>query len=94
MADTLLEQTRGACMALCQPPPPLAAPCAYLLHAALHEDLERLERIIVKDFKQEVRTYKEKLVQNHRVRKRLDAMNTASNKLVCPTFWVSKAHSC
>lgn len=39
-----------------------------------HEDLERLERVNVKDYKQEAKTQKEKLqlqlMQNHRVRKR------------------------
>lgn len=52
------------------------------LHAALHEDLERLERLIVKDYKQDVKGYKDKLMQNHRVRKRLDAMQDCANKLV------------
>mmetsp|Transcript_40482 Transcript_40482/g.89949 ORF Transcript_40482/g.89949 Transcript_40482/m.89949 type:complete len:508 (-) Transcript_40482:699-2222(-) len=49
---------------------------------ALHEDMERLERLIVKDFKQETKTHKEKLMQNHRVRKRLDVMQEAARKLV------------
>lgn len=52
------------------------------VHAALHEDLERLERVIVKDYAQETRTYKEKLMQNHRVRRRLDTMQEAARKLV------------
>ncbi|KAG1663564.1 hypothetical protein FOA52_013184 [Chlamydomonas sp. UWO 241] len=49
---------------------------------ALHEDLERMERIIVKDFKQEVKTYVDKLQQNHRVRKRLGSMQEAASKLL------------
>ena len=53
------------------------APCP-----ALHEDLERLERMIVKDFKQEAKMHKEKLHQNHRVRKRLDIMQETARKLV------------
>lgn len=48
----------------------------------LHEDVERLERIIVKDLKQETKTHKEKLMQNHRVRKRLDQMQESARKLV------------
>jgi splicing factor 3A subunit 3 len=48
----------------------------------LHEDLERLERIIVKDYKQEAKGHKEKLQQNHRVRKRMDEMQQIARKLV------------
>jgi len=50
--------------------------------AGLHEDLERLERVIVKDYKQDAKTHKEKLMQNHRVRKRIDEMQITANKLV------------
>ena len=57
------------------PPPPYNNP-------ALHEDLERLERLIVKDYAQEVKSHKEKLMQKHRVRKRLDQMQDAARKLV------------
>lgn len=49
---------------------------------SLHEDLERLERIIVKDYKQDAKTHQEKLMQNHRVRKRIDTMQATANKLV------------
>lgn len=41
-----------------------------------------MERIIVKDFKQETKTHKEKLVQNHRVRKRLNLMQEDARKLM------------
>ncbi len=51
-------------------------------YVALHDDLERLERVIVKDFKQETKTHKDRLMQNHRVRKRLDAMQEGARKLV------------
>lgn len=54
------------------------------LCAGLHEDLERLERVIVKDYKQDAKSHKEKLMQNHRVRKRIDDMQTIANKLVSP----------
>ncbi len=55
------------------------------MRTALHEDVEDLERLIVKDFKQEVRTHKERLMQNHRVKRRLDLMSEASRKLVRET---------
>jgi splicing factor 3A subunit 3 len=38
--------------------------------------------VIVKDYKQDAKTHKEKLMQNHRVRKRIDDMQTIANKLV------------
>ena len=37
-----------------------------------HEEVERLERLIVKDLQREVRTQKERLHQNHHVRNMLD----------------------
>lgn len=49
---------------------------------ALHEDAERLERLIVKDYRQEgVKGHRERLMQNHRVRSRLDRIQEASAKL-------------
>lgn len=48
----------------------------------LHEDLERLERIIVKDYQQEAKGHKDKLLQSHRVRKRMDEMQHIARKLV------------
>jgi hypothetical protein len=50
--------------------------------SGLHEDLERLERLIVKDYKQDVKGHKDKLMQQHRVRKRLDQLQETSRKLV------------
>lgn len=44
--------------------------------------MERLERLIVKDYKQETKTHRQQLMQNHRVRKRLDKMQECANKLV------------
>ncbi len=41
-----------------------------------------MERLNAKDLKQEDKTHKGKLMQGHRVRKRLDAMQDASRKLV------------
>ena len=48
----------------------------------LHEDVEELERTIVKDLKQEARTFNERLMQSHRVKRRLDMMSEASRKLI------------
>ena len=50
--------------------------------AAAHEECERLERIIVKDFDQDLKGHREKLAQGHRVRKRLDELQALSKKLV------------
>ncbi|MEW5300908.1 MAG: hypothetical protein WDW36_003801 [Sanguina aurantia] len=50
---------------------------------ALHEDVERLERLIVKDFKQDTKTHREKLQQSQRVRKRMDQMQESAKKLLC-----------
>ena len=47
-----------------------------------HEDIERLERLIVKDFKNEARTHKDKLVQGHRVRQMLESLQGRASKLV------------
>lgn len=47
-----------------------------------HEDIERLERLIVKDFKNEARTHKEKLMQSHRVRQMLGLLQERATKLV------------
>ena len=48
----------------------------------LHEDVERLERLIVKDFKAEAKTHKDKLMQAHRVRAMLDSVQDKTAKLV------------
>jgi hypothetical protein len=47
-----------------------------------HEDIEQLERLIVKDFKRETKSHKEKLMQSHRVRQMLDTMQDRAGKLV------------
>lgn len=41
-----------------------------------------MERLIVKDFKREAKTHKDKLNQNHRVRKRIDTIQQQAVKLV------------
>lgn len=49
---------------------------------ALHEDAERLERLIVKDYAQEdVKGHRAKLMQAHRVRARLDRIQEVSARL-------------
>ena len=47
-----------------------------------HEDMERLERLVVKDFKNEPKTYKEKLYQGHRVKKTLERLQERAKRLV------------
>lgn len=61
-----------------------------MLHTGLHEDIERLERIIVKDFKRDMKAHREKLMQNHRVKRRLQSTEEASRKLVCVCVCVFK----
>jgi hypothetical protein len=103
MASTFLEQTRGACrhtllLLLLLPP---AQHCCLVLSmstgmptAALHEDLERLERVIVKDYRAlEARTHREKLSQSHRVRRRMDEMQAVARKLVCPMRRIYRLHT-
>jgi|AntAceMinimDraft_5_1070358.scaffolds.fasta_scaffold40923_2 hypothetical protein len=47
-----------------------------------HEEVERLERAIVIDFRTEAVTHKERLLQNHRVNRMLDETAKKSKKLV------------
>lgn len=51
-------------------------------YAAGHEEAERLERLIVKDFRNELKGHKERLQQSHRVRDMLDIMQERAKKLV------------
>ena len=50
-----------------------------------HEEVEQLEWLIVKDLQREVRTQKERLHQNHRVRNMLDSIMLTSSRLVSHT---------
>jgi hypothetical protein len=50
--------------------------------AAGHEEAEHLERLIVKDFRNELKGHKERLQQSHRVRNMLDIMQERAQKLV------------
>ena len=86
MSTTVLEQTRGdrQQLLLCKLQ---AASCRTtsltgICAAGAHEELEHLERLIVKDFRNELKGHKERLHQNHRVRARLDAMQEQAKKLV------------
>ncbi len=54
--------------------------------AALHEDCERLERLVVRDFKQDVKGHREKLAQGHRVKKMLDQLQRQSQRLVGASY--------
>lgn len=47
-----------------------------------HEDIERLERLIVKEFRNEAKTHKDKLLQSHRVRQMLESLQERAAKLV------------
>ncbi|DBB14656.1 hypothetical protein WJX82_004178 [Trebouxia sp. C0006] len=46
-----------------------------------HEEAEHLERLIVKDFRNELKGHKERLHQSHRVRNMLDIMQEQAKKL-------------
>jgi len=47
-----------------------------------HEEVERLERLIVKDLQREPETNKERMHQNHRVRNMVDAIMSTTQKLI------------
>ncbi|KAI4337959.1 hypothetical protein L6164_016320 [Bauhinia variegata] len=49
---------------------------------AAHEDVERLERLIVKDLQNEPASYKDRLYQSHRVRNMIDTIISTTEKLV------------
>jgi splicing factor 3A subunit 3 len=52
------------------------------LTRAAHEDVERMERLIVKDFQTEPNSNKERLYQNHRVRNMIDQVSSTTHKLI------------
>ncbi|EFJ22878.1 hypothetical protein SELMODRAFT_104720 [Selaginella moellendorffii] len=47
-----------------------------------HDDIERLERMVVKELQKEVKSHKDRLYQSHRVKMMLEAMTLATSKLV------------
>ncbi|XP_008791422.1 splicing factor SF3a60 homolog [Phoenix dactylifera] len=49
---------------------------------AAHEDVERLERLVVKELQREPANNRERLFQNHRVRHMIDLIRITSDKLV------------
>eukprot|EP00873_Tetraselmis_striata_P024256 jgi/Tetstr1/444520/TSEL_032399.t1 len=48
---------------------------------AAHEEVERMERLIMRELRRETRSHKEKLTQNHRVRKMMDTIQERSAKI-------------
>ncbi|KAI7743339.1 hypothetical protein M8C21_032524 [Ambrosia artemisiifolia] len=52
------------------------------LTRAAHEDVERFERLIVKDLQNEPATNKDRLAQSHRVRHMIDQITSTTHKLV------------
>ncbi|KAL3689105.1 hypothetical protein R1sor_015414 [Riccia sorocarpa] len=49
---------------------------------AWHEEVEKLERLVVKDFQRDAKSHKERLHQNHRVNNMVEGIVAASTKLV------------
>lgn len=49
---------------------------------AKHEEIERLQKVIVKDLQQQVQGHKERLYQNHRVKSYVDGIVDTSAALV------------
>ncbi|KAF6140833.1 hypothetical protein GIB67_042246 [Kingdonia uniflora] len=52
------------------------------LTRAAHEEVERLERLIVKDLQHEPSSNRERLFQNHRVRNMIDSITFSTGKLI------------
>ena len=46
-----------------------------------HEDMERIERLIVEEFKRETKTHKDKLLQGYKVRQMLDTLQQRATSL-------------
>ena len=59
---------------------------------AAHEDLERLERLAVRELQREPANPRDRLFQSHRVRHMLDLVVSTSGKLVCPLFLFLRVH--
>lgn len=62
----------------------LASCSLRLAWAGAHEECERLERLIVRDFRSDAKGHAERLAQGHRVRKMLDQVQAQAEKLVRP----------
>lgn len=91
MTSTLLEQTRGTCHAMHLHVFGLHTPPRS---SALHEEMERLERAIVADYKIGAKGHKDKMQQNHRVKRMVDMMQHDANKLVCCNSRTLTQHPC
>jgi hypothetical protein len=48
----------------------------------LHEDMERAERLVVKDLKRTMSKYRDKLQQDHRTKRFVDSIQENARKLV------------
>jgi splicing factor 3A subunit 3 len=48
----------------------------------LHEDIERMERLVAKDLKRSMTRYKDRLQQDHRTEHFIDDIQEKSRKLV------------
>lgn len=55
-----------------------------------HEEVERLERVIVKELQNEPANNKDRLFQSHRVRNMIDTITATAEKLVNPLLSFSK----
>ena len=55
---------------------------------AAHEDVERLERLIVKDLQNEPPSSKDRLYQSHRVRNNIDTIIASTEKLVISPYLI------
>lgn len=53
---------------------------------AAHEEVEKVERLVVKDMQTESKSHKERLHQSHRVANMLEAIMTNTARLVSPCF--------
>ena len=97
MASTLLEHTRSATPSAPALTSLAGRPAACVAHTQLHqpsvkpagrpgahEECERLERLIVRDFRKDAKGHAERLAQGHRVRKMLDQIQAQAEKLVRP----------
>ena len=62
----------------------LASRSLSLAGTGAHEECERLERLIVRDFRSDAKGHAERLAQGHRVRKMLDQIQAQTEKLVRP----------
>lgn len=73
MSNTILEQTRGK---------DVKGVVVEYGCVALHEDIEKCERLAVKDMKRDALTHQEKLFQGHRICKLLETTEDRAAKLV------------